>query len=169
MPAWALIGLALLTTLVSAGAVAVWYLQPSDAAIADAAAEAEAAAQRATPAIFSYDYQRLDADHDAAAGFMTADYRKRYDPLFEVVKQNAPELKAVTSASFIASGVVRAGDGRDADDRVQVFVVFDQLTTNKARRTPSRNRVATLTMEREGRQLAGRRRPGTAGPEVTGS
>ena len=34
----ALIGLALLTTLVARVAVAVWYLQPSDAAIVDAAA-----------------------------------------------------------------------------------------------------------------------------------
>lgn len=151
VPAWLLIGLALLTALVGVGALAMWSFRPSDQAIADATAEAEAAAQRAVPAIFSYDYRRLVADHDAAAGFMTADYRKRYDPLFEVVKENAPGLRAVTNASFIASGVVRTGNGREADDRVQVFVIFDQLTTNKARTSPSRTPAfATLTMEREG-------------------
>ena len=151
VPSWLLIGLALLTLLVSAGALAVGFLRPSDQAVADATTHAEAAAQRASAAIFSYDYQRLDADHEAAAGFMTADYRKRYDPLFEVIEQNAPALKTATEASFIASGVVRSGQGADADDRVQVFVIFDQLTTNKARTTPSRTPAfATLTMERQG-------------------
>jgi len=151
VPSWLLGGVALLTALVTASAIALWYLTPSDQAIADATAEAEAAAQRATPAVFSYDYEHLDDDHDAAAGLMTADYRKRYDPLFEVVKQNAPALKVSTTATFIASGIVRTGSGRDADDRVQVFVIFDQSTTNKAHSSPVRTPAfATLTMEREG-------------------
>ncbi len=151
VPSWLLVSLALLVGVVAAGALALVQLRPADGAVAQAAASAESAARRAAPAIFSYDYRHLDVDHDAAAGFMTADYRARYDPLFEVIRENAPGLQTATRADFIASGLVRTGAGDQADDRVQVFVVFDQLTTHKGRSEPSRTPAfATLTMQREG-------------------
>ena len=139
-------------------------LKPSDAAIADSTSEAEAAAQRATTTIFSYDYTRLDADHDAAVGYLTSDYRKKYDPLFTLIEEHAPKDKVKVEASFVASGIVRAGDGQDADDRVQVFVMFDQNRTNAVQAQPATFRnFATLTMEKvDGEWLV----DGVAGPPV---
>jgi Mce-associated membrane protein len=151
IPAWLLLVTALVTGLVVVAAVALWWFKPSDNAVADATSEAEAAAERATPVIFSYDYTRLDADHDATVGYLTSDYRKRYEPLFTVIKQNAPELQVKVQAQLVGSGIVRTGSGREADDRVQVFVLFNQVRTNKASTTPVTYPLfATLSMEKVG-------------------
>jgi len=151
IPAWLLLVTALVTGLVVVAAVALWWFKPSDNAVADATSQAEAAAERATPVIFSYDYTRLDADHDATVGYLTSDYRKRYEPLFTVIKQNAPELQVKVQAQLVGSGIVRTGSGREADDRVQVFVLFNQVRTNKASTTPVTYPLfATLSMEKVG-------------------
>ena len=132
---WLLVGL-LALTLVLAG-TAAWLIrsEPSDDSVEGALRAAEGTAQTAVPLIFSYDYRHLDADHDKAAAYLTDDYRTRsagYDDLFEsVIKQNAPRLQTVLKAEFISSGIIRTGGGDQADDRVDVLVVFDQLTTNK--------------------------------------
>ncbi len=99
---------------------------PSDASVADATRSAQAAAERAIVPILSYDAAHLDQDQQAAEGFMTADYRRQYDKLFEVIKANAPKTGTVVSAQVVASGIVRSGD-----DRVSVLLFVDRPTTNK--------------------------------------
>jgi len=164
VPAWLLLSTTLVTALVVAGAVALWWFKPSDQAVADATEQAEQAAQRATPVLFSYDYTRLDADHDAAVGYLTSDYRKSYEPLFAVIKQNAPDLQVKLHVDLVASGIVRTGDGREADDRVQVFVMFNQVKTDKASASPTTYPAfATLSMEKvDGEWLV----DGVEGPPV---
>ena len=106
------------------------------------------------PLIFTYDYRHLDEDHDKAVAYLTDDYRTGkggYDDLFEsVIKENAPAARdRAQGASSSPRGVVRTGGGQDADDRVDVLVVFDQLTTNKQvteeQRSPA---YAVVTMEK---------------------
>ena len=164
VPAWLLLSTTLVTALVVAGAVALWWFKPSDQAVADATEQAEQAAQRATPVLFSYDYTRLDADHDAAVGYLTSDYRKSYEPLFAVIKQNAPDLQVKLHVDLVASGIVRTGSGREADDRVQVFVMFNQVKTDKASASPTTYPAfATLSMEKvDGEWLV----DGVEGPPV---
>ena len=77
--------------------------------------------------VLSYDYKTLDDDQAAAQAAMTSDYRKEYDPLFEVVKENAPDTGTAIGAEVIASGIVRSGE-----DRVEVLLFVNQPTTNKA-------------------------------------
>jgi Mce-associated membrane protein len=129
--------------------------QPSDDSIERAVRTAEGVAQTAVPTVFSYDYRHLDDDHDKAAAYLTDDYRTErggYDDTFEsVIQVNAPRLKAVVQAEFISSGVIRTGGGDQADDRVEVLVVFDQLTTNKQVTEPQRQPAyAVVTMEKVG-------------------
>jgi Mce-associated membrane protein len=145
---------ALLVVTVACGATAAWLLtqRPSDAAVDRALRTAESVAQQAAPAIFSYDHRTLEESHDRAADYMTDDYREKYDDIFtSVIEQNAPRIKAVVDAEFLSSGIVRTAGGSEADDRVEVMVVFDQLTTNQQVREPQRSPAyAVLTMERVG-------------------
>jgi len=160
VPTWLLAALGALTVIVAIGALALAALVPSSDQLADATSEAEQAAQRATTTIFSYDYTRLDADQAAADAYLTAAYREKYDGLFELIKQNAPDIKLKVEAQFIASGVVRIGSASDGwlsgltegkADRVQVLLFFDQVKTSAASTTPVTFRnFATLTMQRVG-------------------
>ena len=74
--------------------------------------DAQSAAERAIVPILSYDAAAPRRDQQAAESYLTADYRKKYDQLFEVIKQNAPRTKTVVTAEVVASGVVRSGDDR---------------------------------------------------------
>ena len=161
VPSWLLIGLALLTAIVGAGAIALATLVPSSSALADATSEAEQAAQRATTTIFSYDYTHLDADQVAADAFLTSSYRQKYDDLFEIIKQNAPGLTIKVEGQFVASGLVRTGSGDSGGflsgltegkaDRVQVLVFFDQVkTSGGATHSVTFRNFATLTMQKVG-------------------
>jgi Mce-associated membrane protein len=161
IPSWLLVGLALLTAIIGAGAIALATLVPSSSQLADATSEAEQSAQRAVTTIFSYDYTRLDADQAAADAFLTADYRKKYDDLFELIKQNAPDLKIKVEAQFVSSGLVRTGGGDTGGvfgsltegkaDRVQVLVMFDQVKTSAgATHAVTFRNFATLTMQKVG-------------------
>lgn len=160
VPGWLLAALGALTVIVAIGALALAALVPSSDQLADATSEAEQAAQRAATTIFSYDYTRLDADQAAADAYLTAAYREKYDELFGLIKQNAPDIKLKVEAQFIASGVVRIGSGSDGwlsgltegkADRVQVLLFFDQVKTSAASTTPVTFRnFATLTMQRVG-------------------
>jgi Mce-associated membrane protein len=132
VPAWLLAVLAVLTALM---VTAAGYLvsQPSDDAIASATSEAQGAAERAVVTILAYDYRHLDDDQKAAGALMTPDYKKeKYDPLFAVIKENAPGLKAVVTVQVVASGIIRSGD-----DRVQVLVFVNRPTTNKESTQPT--------------------------------
>lgn len=149
VPVLLLVALGVLALALAAGAVAVHLLRPSTDAVETAAEEAERAAQQAATIVFGYDHARMAADREAASALLTGDYRKDYEELFALLEENAPRLGTKVEVEFISSGVVRNGADDEADDRVQVFVAFDQLTTDKQRTEPARTAAyATLTMER---------------------
>jgi Mce-associated membrane protein len=145
VPAWLLATLTALTLLM---VVAAAYLasQPSDDAIADATSDAQSAAERGVVTILAYDYRTLDEDQKAAGELMTPDYKKDYDKLFEVIKENAEAVKPVVTVEVVASGIVRSGE-----DRVQVLVFVNRPTTNAKTPDPvvSRDQVV-VTMEKSG-------------------
>jgi Mce-associated membrane protein len=146
VPAWLLIGLAVLVAVLVAGVV---YLanQPSDTEIEESTREAQSAAERAIVPVLSYDAKTLDEDQAAAHAQMTSDYREDYDKLFESIKENAPRTGTVVTAEApFASGIVRSGE-----DRVQVLLFLNRPTTNKARPEPVvfRDQV-TVTMQKVG-------------------
>ena len=109
---------------------------------------APAAAERAAEAILAYDYETLEADRDAAAAFMTADYRTQYLDTFDgLVLEAAVERKAHVEADVRASGVALAGE-----DRVEVLLFVNQVTTstaNSGEEQTALNRVM-FAMVREG-------------------
>lgn len=152
VPVWLLVVLLALTIVF--GATAAWVVsqKPSDDTIARALRTAEGTAQTAAPVIFSYDHARLDESRDRAAAYMTPEYRQKYEDLFaSVIEQNAPRLKTTVESEFLSSGIIRTAGGDEADDRVEVLVVFDQLTTNRQVTEPQRSPAyAVLTMERVG-------------------
>lgn len=88
---------------------------------------APAAADRAAAAILAYDYRTLEGDRDAAARFMTEEYKAKYEKTFGLVLENAPKLEAVVTAEVKASGVVHADP-----DRVNVLLFVNQRTVSTA-------------------------------------
>jgi Mce-associated membrane protein len=89
---------------------------------------APALAERAAAAILAYDYKSLESDRNAAARFMTPDYRKEYVDTFDaLVLDQAPKQKAHVEASVRASGVTAAGA-----ERVEVLLFVNQTTTSTA-------------------------------------
>lgn len=89
---------------------------------------APAIAEQAATAILAYDYKSLESDRDAAAQFMTPEYRKQYLDTFDgLVMKTAVERKAHVEASVRASGVTAAGA-----DRVEVLLFVNQTTTSTA-------------------------------------
>ena len=143
VPAWLLAALAALTVLVVV-AGAVLASRPSDEAIAEGTSDAQGAAERAVVTILAYDYRTLDEDQKAAGALMTADYQKKYDQLFEVIKDNADTVKPVVTVEVVASGIVRSGD-----DRVDVLVFVNRPSTNAQRPDPqvSRDQVVMTMVE----------------------
>jgi Mce-associated membrane protein len=145
VPAW-LLGL---VALLAAGLVATAVLlarEPADDAVADAIRGAQAAAERAVPPVLSYDAADLEGSRSAAASYLTSDYEKERDELFdEVIDANAPNTGTKVETSVVESSVVRGTD----TDRVQVFLLVDQATTNKEQAEPVVTRTwVTITMER---------------------
>jgi Mce-associated membrane protein len=146
VPAWLLIGLAVVVAALIAGVV-YFASQPSDTEVEEATQEAQSAAERAIVPVLSYDAKTLDEDQAAAHAQMTSDYRTEYDKLFESIKENAPRTGTVVTAEDpFASGIVRSGE-----DRVEVLLFVNRPTTNKARPQPVvfRDQV-TVTMQRVG-------------------
>ncbi len=109
---------------------------------------APASAERAAAAILAYDYKSLESDRDAAAQFMTPEYRKQYLDTFDgLVMKAAVQRKAHVEASVRASGVTAAGA-----DRVEVLLFVNQTTTstaNSGEPQTALNRVM-FSMVREG-------------------
>lgn len=109
---------------------------------------APAVAERAATAILAYDYKSLESDRDAAAQFMTPEYRKQYLDTFDgLVMKTAVQRKAHVEASVRASGVTAAGA-----DRVEVLMFVNQTTTstaNSGEPQTALNRVM-FSMVREG-------------------
>jgi Mce-associated membrane protein len=147
VPTWLLALLALLTA-ASVVAAALLARQPSDDAVADAIRAAQAAAERAVPPVLSYDAADLAGSRSAAAPYLTSSYQKERDELFdEVIDANAPNTGTKVETSVLESSVVRGTD----DDRVQVFLLIDQATTNKSQTEPVVVRTwVTMTMEKDG-------------------
>jgi Mce-associated membrane protein len=89
---------------------------------------APAAAERASTAILSYDYQSLAADEKAAERYMTSSYKKKYADTFNrLVRPNAAKVKAKVEAEVKASGVAHADS-----DRVNVLIYVNQTTSSTA-------------------------------------
>lgn len=109
---------------------------------------APATAERAATAILAYDYKSLESNRDAAAQFMTPEYRKQYLDTFDgLVMKTAVQRKAHVEASVRASGVTAAGA-----DRVEVLLFVNQTTTstaNSGEPQTALNRVM-FSMVREG-------------------
>jgi Mce-associated membrane protein len=149
VPGWLLVAVAVVAALVVGACAVVAATAPSDASIADATRQAQSAAERAIVPILSYDgtsRAHLDADEQAAEGYLTSDYREQYAKLFEVIKANAPRTGTKVTAEVVASGIVRSGR-----DRVAVLVFVNRPTTNKQLKQPVvyKDQV-TVTMQKVG-------------------
>jgi Mce-associated membrane protein len=111
-------------------------LTPSDAR------DAQVAAEKAAVAILAYDYRDLEGSRDAALPYLTDDYREKYDQLFEVLQENAPNTKTIVRAELVASAVGLVGE-----DRIQVLVFVNRPTLNAELTEPEVYKdQATLTM-----------------------
>jgi Mce-associated membrane protein len=130
VPTWLLIGVGVVTLLVIA-ATAYFWTQPSDSSVEDATRAAQSAAERAIVPVLSYDAKTLDDDQAEAQTYLTSDYRKEYDKVFAVIKENAPETETAVSVEVVASGIVRSGE-----DRVEVLLFVNRPTTNKKQPEP---------------------------------
>jgi Mce-associated membrane protein len=121
-------------------------------AVDQATRNAPAAAERASAAILSYDYESLDADEKAAERYMTPKYKKEYaDTFTRLVRPNAAKVKAKVAAEVKASGVAHA----DAD-RVNVLLYVNQTTTSTANGGEPQvalNRVQLSMVLRDGKWL----------------
>jgi Mce-associated membrane protein len=125
VPGWVLVVVAALL----AGALTVagvLVARPSDSSVQNDTEAAQAAAERAIVPLLSYDAHHLDQSAAAAQPYLTSDEKAQYDKLFAVIRQNAPRTGTVVRAKYLASGVVRSGT-----DRVDVFVLVNQVTHNK--------------------------------------
>ena len=117
--------------------------------------EAPAAAESAAAAVLSYDYETLEADRDAAAKFLTEDYRREYVDTFDkLVTESATATRAKVEAQVLASStMVGASAGGDT---VPVLIFVDQYTTstaNDGERTRALNRVRFDMVEVDGTWL----------------
>ena len=73
---------------------------------------------------------------------MTDDYLAKYDQLFEVLEENAPDTKTIVRAELVASAVGLVGE-----DRIQVLVFVNRPTLNADLTEPEVYKdQATLTM-----------------------
>jgi Mce-associated membrane protein len=125
VPGWVLVAVAavLAVALVVVGAL---MSRPADTAVEDDTQSAQAAAERAIVPLLSYDAHHLDESAAAAQRYLTSSEKEQYDKLFAVIRQNAPRTGTVVQAKYLASGIVRSGT-----DRVDVFVLVNQVTRNK--------------------------------------
>lgn len=149
-PVWLLAALFVL-----AGALVgacVWQLSiPTDAAVRSSTRAAQAGAERAAAAVLSFDYRDLDASEATAASFLTDDYRRTdYEPLFEVLRENAPSTQTVVTVEVVASGIVRSGE-----DRVSVLVFVNRPTQRADLTEPEvyRDQVTMEMVEVDGEWL----------------
>ena len=110
----------------------------------DALDQAPSAAERAAVAVLSYDHESLTADRNAAAKFLTEDYRADYvDTFNSLVTDNAEKTKAKVSAEVLASSAMPQG-GDAGDGAVPVLLFVDQTTVstaNSGEPTTALNRV----------------------------
>lgn len=129
-------------------ATAVWFAVtvPTDEEVLSATRTAQATAERAIVPVLSYDHRTLAEDRAAALELLTDDFRDDYEQLFTQIEENAPSTRTVVEAEVRASAITRGGE-----DRAQLLLFVDQVTTNAQTSEPVtyRNQV-TVTMERVG-------------------
>lgn len=123
----------------------------------EALGEAPQAAERAAAAVLSYDYERLDADRDAAAKFLTPSYREQYvDTFNRLVTDSAEETKAKVNAEVLATSTrVDTREGRDPE-HIRVLLFVDQTTissTSSGEPRTALNRVQFDMVEQDGTWL----------------
>jgi Mce-associated membrane protein len=149
VPAWLLAGLGVAIAIFVG--LSVWQATQNDDPAGGApssdltpsdARDAQAAAEKAAVAILAYDYRDLEGSREAAVPYMTDDYREKYEQLFEVLEQNAPNTKTIVRADLVASAVGLVGE-----DRIQVLVFVNRPTLNAELTEPEISKdQATLTM-----------------------
>jgi Mce-associated membrane protein len=132
LPWWVLAVLGVLTA-VAVGVAAYFVAQAQRTAdYREALDRAPAAAESAAAAVLSYDYESLEADRDAAAKFLTEEYRSDYVDTFDkLVVDSATETRASVEAEVLASSAMLGGSERDPD-RVPVLLFVNQATTSSA-------------------------------------
>jgi Mce-associated membrane protein len=112
--------------------------------------QAPSAAERAAVAVLSYDHESLAADRDAAAKFLTEDYRDDYVKTFNsLVQDNATETRAKVTAEVLASAAMLQS-GEESGDKIPVLLFVNQTTVstaNSGEPTVALNRVR-LDMEK---------------------
>ncbi|HZJ04666.1 MAG TPA: DnaJ domain-containing protein [Nocardioidaceae bacterium] len=133
LPVWVLFVLGLLAGALLGTVIYLGSAYAKTTAYQDALDEAPQAAERAAAAILSYDYERLDADRDAAAKFLTPGYRDSYVDTFDrLVKEPAVQTEARVEADVLAnSTMVDTTESRDPDE-VRVLMFVDQTTLSTA-------------------------------------
>ena len=133
LPVWVLFVLGLLTGALLGTVIYLGWDYAKATAYQEALDEAPQAAERAAAAILSYDYERLDADRDAAAKFLTPAYRDSYVDTFDkLVKEPAVQTEARVEANVLAnSTMVDTTESRDPD-KVRVLMFVDQTTLSTA-------------------------------------
>ncbi|WP_158604339.1 J domain-containing protein [Nocardioides mangrovicus] len=151
VPLWVL---ALLTVVVVAVVAigAVLAVRNHDAGQSDdAGQEASAAAERALPAVLSYDYRRLKADNKRADAYLTPTYRKEYDATFaKLIEADGTTGPAVQTKAVVKATVQNVGVVSAEADRVRVIAFVNQTTTKgDASPTLALNRL-TISMKRSG-------------------
>jgi Mce-associated membrane protein len=132
LPWWVLAVLGVLTA-VAVGVAAYFVTQAQRTAdYREALDRAPAAAEGAAAAVLSYDHESLEADRDAAAKFLTEEYRSDYVETFDkLVVDSATETRATVEAEVLASSAMVGGSERDPD-RVPVLLFVNQATTSAA-------------------------------------
>lgn len=144
VPLWLPLLLAVLTLAVAGAATWFALTVPADDEVLAATRTAQASAERAIVPVLSYDHETLEEDRADAVQYLTGSFRDEYERLFTQIEENAPSTRTVVEAQVRASAITRGGD-----DRVQVLLFVDQVTTNAQTTEPVvyRNQV-TVTMER---------------------
>ncbi len=156
---WPVFAALAVVTAVVVGFAAYFIVQAQRAeAYQKALDRAPAAAENAASAVLSYDYKSLEADRDAAAKFLTDDYRSQYVDTFDkLVTENATDTKATVKAQVLASSAMAVGEQRDPN-RVSVLLFVNQSTTSAAttgQPSVALNRVRFDMVEQDGTWLVG--------------
>lgn len=127
---------------------------------------AASVAERAVAAVLAYDYRSLEADRDRALTFLTPEYQKTYERIFDGLINGTDEApggavktKAVVAANVLSTAIV------DADENtVRVLVFVDQQpTTNGKQQALLANRVVATMVQRDGTWLLDKLDPLSAG------
>ena len=153
VPWWALALLALLV-LASYTVYGVLAYQTSHRTYdQEAGVEAMAAAQKALPAILSYDYRHLQANREQALAFMTPGYKPEYNKTFDIVQGTPSQPGGAEQTKAVVNAMVRAEGVQAAQPDVVQLVVFVDQSAVKNGGTPaiSLNRLG-VTMKKSGNQ-----------------